>query len=235
MLQGTWKLPQVEILRGSHSLIFTWIALAASTYAIIVPIVLVLLVRRFLRLKDQEIKRKLLRAAVHVTFILETIVPILISLASGVTWWFHPPSALGLALAAILYPADLGVHYVFAFISCMRDHKRVFVRLRPLGEIPKELLDQLYYIGLPEEFTCRGLLISHLSSILEYWQAALASALVFGMFHLPYHGWFKSIECTLSGLLYASIMVISRSVWPSVVLHVALNMFIRIERIPTTT
>ncbi|GEM_PF-7130205 len=210
---------------------FTWIALAASTYAIIVPIALVLLVRRFLKLKDEEIRKRLLRAAIHTTFILEAVVPILISLASGVTWWLDPPSALGLALTVILYPADLGVHYVFELISC-RDHGGVSLRPRPLGEMLKELLHQLYYIGLPEEFICRGLLISHLSSILGYRRATLASALLFGIFHLPHHGWLKSIECTFSGLLYASIMVISRSVWPPVVLHVALNMFIRIEKGP---
>ncbi|HIE22695.1 MAG TPA: CPBP family intramembrane metalloprotease [Candidatus Korarchaeota archaeon] len=122
-------------------------------------------------------------------------------------------------------------HWLFVYVSCKRD-QRIFLRPRPIKEIPKELLDQLYYIGLPEEFTCRGLLISHLSLMLGDWQAALASALMFGIFHLPRHGWIKAIECTLSGLLYAFLMVISRSVWPSVILHVALNVFVRIERRP---
>ncbi|HDI86382.1 MAG TPA: hypothetical protein ENF83_03125 [Candidatus Korarchaeota archaeon] len=97
-----------------------WLAIAASIYALVVPMALVLFVRRSLRLEDLEARRRRLMAAVHATFILEAVAPVLISLTSGVTWWLGPPSALGLALAAILYPADLGIHAAFALISCER-------------------------------------------------------------------------------------------------------------------
>jgi len=108
-----------------------------------------------------------------------------------------------------------------ALIQRLKKH-RITVQERLL-----ELRDQVYYIGLPEEFISRGFLLTFLIPAAGGLIAALISGVSFGIFHLAarnHHDLPKAFATALTGLILAFSFVYTGSVWIPVTVHILLNM-----------
>lgn len=73
--------------------------------------------------------------------------------------------------------------------------------------------------GLFEEFTNRGMLMSGFKKGSPV-RAVLLSGLLFGLMHLNINQFFYA---TVSGMIMATVVVITKSIWPSVIIHFTNN------------
>lgn len=74
--------------------------------------------------------------------------------------------------------------------------------------------------GFCEEFVFRGLLLTEYQKKMSYFQAALISALLFGMFHYNVMNFFGPFAL---GLLFAWIMQVTNSIWLAMLGHMVNN------------
>jgi membrane protease YdiL (CAAX protease family) len=72
--------------------------------------------------------------------------------------------------------------------------------------------------GFCEELLFRGFLIWVLQPLVGLWLAALLSALLFGVAH-AYQGLAGIVRTGLLGLAFTAIVLMTRSLWPAIVLH----------------
>jgi membrane protease YdiL (CAAX protease family) len=76
--------------------------------------------------------------------------------------------------------------------------------------------------GFCEELLFRGFLIWMLQPLVGLWLAALLSALLFGAAH-AYQGLAGVIRTGLFGLFFTAIVLLTRSLWPAIVLHAVVD------------
>lgn len=76
--------------------------------------------------------------------------------------------------------------------------------------------------GVCEEILYRGFLMHLFAPALGPWGAVAASSLVFGLAH-AYQGGAGIVKSSVVGLILASSYVISGSIWPAILLHVAVD------------
>jgi len=90
------------------------------------------------------------------------------------------------------------------------------------------LLTLVFTVSL-EEVVFRGYLLTRLREQFgNYWSAILVSSIVFGVGHI-YQGYYGVIIATLLGVLFGFIFAISQRLWPSIVVHFALDAFLVIR------
>jgi uncharacterized protein len=77
--------------------------------------------------------------------------------------------------------------------------------------------------GFCEELWYRGFLIAYLAQWIGWWQASIASSVLFGIGH-AYQGTASVLKTTGVGLVFAALYGYSGSLWPSIVLHTAIDM-----------
>jgi len=76
--------------------------------------------------------------------------------------------------------------------------------------------------GFCEELLFRGFLIAYFAQWIGWWQAGIASSVLFGIGH-AYQGPAGILKTTTVGMVMAALYVFSGSLWPSIVLHTALD------------
>jgi membrane protease YdiL (CAAX protease family) len=76
--------------------------------------------------------------------------------------------------------------------------------------------------GFCEELLFRGFLIWVLQPIVGLWFAAVLSALLFGAAH-AYQGLAGVIRTGVFGLVFTAIVLLTRSLWPAIVLHAVVD------------
>jgi len=76
--------------------------------------------------------------------------------------------------------------------------------------------------GFCEELLFRGFLIWALQPLVGLWLAAVLSALLFGAAH-AYQGLDGVIRTGLFGLVFTAIVLLTRSLWPAIVLHAVVD------------
>ena len=76
--------------------------------------------------------------------------------------------------------------------------------------------------GFCEELVFRGFLIWALQPLVDLWFAALLSALLFGAAH-AYQGMAGVIRTSVLGLVFTAIVLLTRSLWPAIVLHAVVD------------
>jgi uncharacterized protein len=76
--------------------------------------------------------------------------------------------------------------------------------------------------GFCEELWFRGFLIAYLAQWIGWWQAAVASSVLFGIGHAC-QGPAGVPKTTGVGLVFAALYGYSGSLWPSIVLHAAID------------
>ena len=76
--------------------------------------------------------------------------------------------------------------------------------------------------GFCEELLFRGFLIAYFAQWIGWWPAGIASSVLFGIGH-AYQGAAGVLKTTTVGMVMAALYVYSGSLWPSIVLHTALD------------
>lgn len=76
--------------------------------------------------------------------------------------------------------------------------------------------------GFCEEFVFRGLLLTEYEKKMGYFQAALISALLFGMFHYNIMNFFGPF---MLGIVFAWVMQVTESIWTAMLGHLINNTF----------
>lgn len=162
-----------------------------------------------------------------------TFVPIVLSwgLDSNLSWLYLPElEDLILVPVAFFASSLVFIPEHWYRIKILKDE--VFIQHLRRRKITvytclSELRDQVYYIGLPEEFISRGFLLTFLIPAADSLIAVLISGISFGVFHLAarnHHDLPKAFTAALSGLILAFSFVYSRSVWIPVAVHILLNL-----------
>ena len=133
------------------------------------------------------------------------------------------PRALGWGLGAF------GLILVFLTVE---NWFRLFCLGQPLepgtpliSKLPREVLEQLLWIGLPEEIAHRGYFLTRLR---ESWGAVPAlfmSAFLFGLGHLALGDAPRAIQAGVSGLVYGALFLRTESVYVPASVHIAVNLF----------
>jgi membrane protease YdiL (CAAX protease family) len=166
-------------------------------------------------------------------FIFWAVLPVIFSWFFGRLWWISPPRICDLIFVPIglisLY-SMLVLEYWYRMV--VRKDEALIKKLKELTFTPKgwllELCNQLYYIGLPEEFISRGFLITFLMDSLGGAVSILISSILFGLCHLR-SGWLGDLLralCTgAHSLIYGSIFIMTGSVWITVTIHILINLF----------
>jgi membrane protease YdiL (CAAX protease family) len=89
----------------------------------------------------------------------------------------------------------------------------------------------LFFIGFGEELLSRGLIFGVLSRFGIY-RAVFGSSLLFGLMHLnlyigsdwdPWQAYAHVLSATSFGVLACGLMIITRSIWPCIILHLFIN------------
>lgn len=99
------------------------------------------------------------------------------------------------------------------------------------------LVEQIVYIGLAEEFYYRGYLMQRLCKWLGNIPGLLTTSFVFGLghitFRLIYHGFDALIPAVIAGgqafiggLIFGLIFLKVRNIWPGVIIHISMNMYL---------
>lgn len=113
----------------------------------------------------------------------------------------------------------------------------------PISNLPLAIANTIYYLpaSLVEEVMYRGLV---LTAMLIAWgdtksgqvKAVLISSLLFGILHLfniiarPIGVvLFQAVVVTLPGILYATLVLTSRSLWPAIIMHWLTNTAVNIK------
>ena len=91
-----------------------------------------------------------------------------------------------------------------------REHRR-FLWLSLLG-------------GVAEEVVYRGFLIWVFAAYMNPWLAALVSLVFFTVAHTYYGSWLGRAKVALAGALLTALYLLSGTLWPAILLHVATNM-----------
>lgn len=152
--------------------------------------------------------------------------------ALGFAWPTWSAAAGYLLGAAILfYAADLLVQYGW---RARRDQAREEFR-RGSGVIlpaTNRELGHFFFLsvaaGVGEEIIFRGFLLQYLAfwfghSLAETAAAALVSSAIFAYLH-GYQGWVAMVKIFFIALLFAALFVVTRSLWPVIILHTLIDM-----------
>jgi membrane protease YdiL (CAAX protease family) len=125
------------------------------------------------------------------------------------------------------------VAFVLASISLVGEiGYRVYVRGENLllatptvSKWPLEILQQLLWIGFPEEIVNRGYLLTRLRESWGTTPALLISAVLFGVAHLALGDLPKAIQAGLTGLIFGWVFLKTESVYTSSLAHILQNLF----------
>jgi len=138
-------------------------------------------------------------------------------------WRLWGPLAATIAFAALQASSAIKV----ARLSSPSDKLRA--RLGNLAAIcPRRASELPAFFGVSltagfcEELLFRGFLIWVLQPLVGLWLAALLSALLFGAAH-AYQGLAGIVRTGLLGLVFTAIVLMTRSLWPAIVLHAVVD------------
>lgn len=144
----------------------------------------------------------------------------------GWGWW----------VLAVLVSLVVGLQLVWPVIKVsVKYRKRPFLEPRQFEAyrffLPSSILERRWFAALSitagfcEELLFRGFLLHYLHSALNFsWMwAVLASAVVFGTHHL-YLGRKGFISTSIGGLFFTAMLVVTGSLWASMVCHAATDL-----------
>jgi membrane protease YdiL (CAAX protease family) len=94
-----------------------------------------------------------------------------------------------------------------------------------VSKLPIEILEQLVWIGLPEEIAHRGYFLTRLRESWGTLPALVISAFLFGVGHLALGDLPRAIQAGVSGLVYGTVLLETDSVFVPAVVHILINLF----------
>lgn len=105
------------------------------------------------------------------------------------------------------------------------DHPGVFPSARIVGPGLVRMI-VVPISALSQEVLMRGYLVTRLMDLWGYrWVAVLISAVGFSLWHV-YQGWTGPAATLVDGLIFATVLLKTRSVWPCVIAHATYNMLV---------
>jgi membrane protease YdiL (CAAX protease family) len=147
--------------------------------------------------------------------------------------WPEWSAAAGYVLGAavLLYAADLLAQYGWRTRrnQAREDFRRGAGVILPTNNLE---LGHFFFLsmaaGVGEEIIFRGFLLHYLTfwfghSLTETAAAALVSSAVFAYLH-GYQGWVAMVKIFFLALLFAALFVLTRSLWPVIILHTLIDM-----------
>ena len=104
-------------------------------------------------------------------------------------------------------------------------HNLMAVGERLDGGLPFAVLSLvILFVGIYEELTARGLLLSRCRTVLPgAWAPIMASSLIFGLGH-AYQGWLGVVQTTLIGVVLAYYTMRWGTLWPAILAHATLDL-----------
>ena len=138
--------------------------------------------------------------------------------------------------AVCAYAAEYAAHWTYAillgyllahlFPPPSHEEIRRFIPSPTTGVQWVIVVPIIFLMAFSEEIVMRGYLIPRLESILgSTGEAVLLSALLFGLGH-GYQGLHGIVGTALFGLVYGAVFAITRRLWPLVIGHAALNIWL---------
>ena len=88
-----------------------------------------------------------------------------------------------------------------------------------------EILEQLLWIGFPEEIAHRGYLLARLRESWGALPALFISAFLFGVGHLALGDLPRAIQAGISGLVYGIVFLRTDSIFAPAIVHILVNLF----------
>jgi membrane protease YdiL (CAAX protease family) len=88
-----------------------------------------------------------------------------------------------------------------------------------------EVLEQLLWIGFPEEIAHRGYFLTRLRESWGTFPALFISAFLFGVGHLALGDLPRAVQAGVSGLVYGTVFLKTDSVFAPAIVHVLINLF----------
>lgn len=121
-------------------------------------------------------------------------------------------------LASILLVAEVGYRVSF--------RGEALISATPLvSNWPFEILQQLLWIGFPEEIVHRGYLLTRLKESWGTMPALFVSAILFGLGHLALENWPRAIQVGLTGLIFGWAFLKTESIYAPTLAHILQNLF----------
>jgi membrane protease YdiL (CAAX protease family) len=138
-------------------------------------------------------------------------------------WRLWAPLALGGAVVALQVNSAIKLTRLAAPSEKLRGQLSSVAPITPrtASELPAFFGVSLT-AGFCEEVLFRGFLIWVLQPVVGLWIAVALAALLFGAVH-AYQGVAGVIRTGLFGLLFTAIVLLTRSLWPAIVLHAAVD------------
>jgi membrane protease YdiL (CAAX protease family) len=146
----------------------------------------------------------------------------------------RPLSSLGFRVGSLaqIVPWGLGLFVLDIVLLTVE----TWFRLSFLGEslepvaplaskLPTEIVEQLLWIGLPEEIAHRGYFLTRLRESWGTVPALFISASLFGVGHLALGDLPRAIQAGVAGLAYGVVFLETDSVLVPAVVHVLINLF----------
>jgi sodium transport system permease protein len=133
---------------------------------------------------------------------------------------------LGLSLWPFAHELFLALHGADGFAVLYEQQLQDYLDRLRLVPLPLVLLAVAIAPAVCEELFFRGYLLSAIAARFSSRRAIVASAVIFGLFHLLMHGVVapeRFVSSTLLGLVLGWLCVRSRSIWPGMLLHASHN------------
>ena len=146
----------------------------------------------------------------------------------------RPIGSLGFREGSLpqIIPWGLGAFVLIVVFLTVETWFRISLHGEPLepatlvvSDLLIEILEQLLWIGFPEEIAHRGYFLARLS---ESWGAPPAlfiSAFLFGVGHLALGDPPRAIQAGVSGLVYGILFLKTDSVFAPAIVHILINLF----------
>ena len=146
----------------------------------------------------------------------------------------RPIGSLGFRVGSLaqIIPWGLGAFVLIVVFLIIETWFRVTFHGEPLepttplvSKLPIEILEQLLWIGLPEEIAHRGYFLTRLRESWGTLPALVISAFLFGVGHLALGDLPRAIQAGVSGLVYGTVLLKTDSVFAPAVVHILINLF----------
>jgi membrane protease YdiL (CAAX protease family) len=146
----------------------------------------------------------------------------------------RPIGSLGLRKVSLpqIIPWGLGAFLLIVVFLTVEAWFRISFhgeRLKPATLVVSilliEILEQLLWIGFPEEVAHRGYFLSRLRESWGTLPALFISAFLFGVGHLALGDLPRAIQAGVSGLVYGIVFLKTDSVLAPAIVHILINLF----------
>ncbi len=162
--------------------------------------------------------------ATHLVFVFWFLIP-LVAIAVLEPRLLLVRSLSTLMWVGLIWLLNACIHFAFKAFRLRGTGFKVGVEEVSARKLLLELKDQLYYIGLPEEFLTRGVMVGLAIPLIGTLEAVLFLSTMFGLVHFIHERRLSRFaETFITGAVYSLGLVFSGNVWVPAAAHVLVNL-----------